>query len=140
VKRVLVIDDDRAVGGAIKIWLEIEGADVTYLADGNSGIEAIKAGDFDLLLIDIFMPGINGLDAIKAVHALKPLLPIIAMSGLICRPGVTPTPDIVDLATRSGAVWTLQKPFRPDDLRQAIETCLGGPLREPKAIGTETNG
>lgn len=137
VKRVIVIDDDKAVGGAIKLWLELESADVTYVDDSLDGIETIKTAVFDLAIIDIFMPGMNGLEAIKAVHALKPNLPIIAMSGLGHRADSGAAPGIAELATRSGAAEAIRKPFRPRDLMQAIESCLGGPLREARASRTE---
>jgi CheY-like chemotaxis protein len=132
VKHVIVIDDDKAVGGAIKLWLEIEGANVTFVDDGATGIEAIKIGDFDLVIIDLFMPGLNGIEAIKTVHALKPELPIIAMSGLIYDRDAAAPSHIVEQATQSGAAKAIHKPFRPRDLMQAIEGCLGGPLRAAK--------
>jgi CheY-like chemotaxis protein len=134
VKHVIVIDDDKAVGGAIKLWLEIEGANVTFVDDGAAGIEAIKTGDFDLVLIDLFMPGINGIEAIKTVHDLKPQLPIIAMSGLIYDQSAAAPSNIVEQATQSGAAKAIHKPFRPRDLMQAIEGCLGGPLRPAKGV------
>jgi CheY-like chemotaxis protein len=132
VKHVIVIDDDKAVGGAIKLWLEIEGATVTFVDDGATGIEAIKTGDFDLVLIDLFMPGINRIEAIRTVHALKPTLPIIAMSGLIYDQEATAPSTMVEQARQSGAAKAIHKPFRPRDLMQAIEGCLGEPLRAPK--------
>ena len=139
VKHVIVIDDDKAVGGAIKLWLEIEGAAVTFVDDGTAGIEAIKSGDFDLVLIDLFMPGINGIEAIKTVHEIKPTLPIIAMSGLICDQAAAAPSDIVEQATRSGAAKAIHKPFRPRDLMQAIEGCLGGSLGATKGSTAGTN-
>ena len=137
-KHVIVIDDDKAVGGAIKLWLEIEGATVTFVDDGATGIEAIKNGSFDLVLIDLFMPGINGIEAIKTVHAIKPTLPIIAMSGLIYDQEATAPSTMVEQARECGAAKAIHKPFRPRDLMEAIEGCLGGPLRAPERSATGT--
>jgi CheY-like chemotaxis protein len=132
-KRLLIIDDDKAVGNAIKTWLEVEGAEVTHLEDGGSGIEAIESGRFDLVIVDLLMPGLDGLETIEILHRVKPDLPIIVMSALTCPLDGS---DVMQRATELGAVSALYKPFRPSDLMRAIEISLGGPLR-PDTLGTE---
>jgi len=59
--RILVIDDDPAVRMTIKLVLERDGHAVELAADGLAGMKAIKAGDIDLLIVDIFMPGMDGI-------------------------------------------------------------------------------
>jgi len=56
--RVLVIDDDKAVGTAIKMVLEVAGFEVIHALDCTSGLAAIEKTDFQLIMIDLFMPGI----------------------------------------------------------------------------------
>ncbi len=137
-RRVLIIDDDKAVGNAIRTWLELEGIDVTHLQDGRSGVRAVESGSFDLVIVDLFMPGLNGLETLTVMHRIRPDLPIIVMSGLIYRAEGSPIPEMMQRATALGAVGALCKPFKPRELMRAIETSLGGPL-QPDTTGSEPN-
>jgi DNA-binding response OmpR family regulator len=126
--RILVIDDDRAVGMAIRITLEREGFAVEVVNDGRAGIERIKAEDFDLLIVDIFMPGMDGLETIRLVREHRPQIPILVMSGMTFRSGPAPAPDFLTMATKLGAVRSLRKPFRPRELLAVIAECLEGAI------------
>jgi CheY-like chemotaxis protein len=123
--RILVVDDDRAVRTAIQTLLEYEGFDVTLADGGHHGLEALENGAFDVVIVDIFMPGMDGLETIKAFHLQAPSVPIIAMSGFIFRDSTGPAPDFLKMATKLGAAYSLHKPFRPRELLQAVENCLG---------------
>jgi DNA-binding NtrC family response regulator len=114
--RILVIDDDRAVRLAVQMVLEREGLEVQVADDGRAGLNVIKAEEFDLLIVDVFMPGMDGLETIRLVHEHKPGLPIIVMSGMSFRTGVASAPDFLSMATKLGAVCSLKKPFRPREL------------------------
>jgi CheY-like chemotaxis protein len=121
---VLVIDDNAAVRATIEIVLRREGHDTVLAADGRKGIQLFQAGRFDLLIVDIFMPDMDGLETISLVHKQQSGIPILVISGY--HSGVGPTPDFLNMATKLGAVYSLQKPFRPTDLSKAVATCLGG--------------
>jgi CheY-like chemotaxis protein len=124
--RILVIDDTPTVGTAIKLRLEAGGAEVRYVETALAGIAALKAEDFDLAMVDIVMPDINGIEAIRLIRQIKPDLPIIAMSGYLDQDNQTSAGGVPHLVP--GSVYTLAKPFRPRDLSMAIEACLGEPL------------
>jgi len=124
--RVLVVDDDKSVGAAIKTVLEIAGFEVVHALDCMSGIAAIKAADFHIVMVDLFMPGIDGLETINAFRQIMPGVPIIAISGFMPRDGHGRAPDFLGMATKLGANCGLAKPFRPRDLMAAVESCLGG--------------
>lgn len=121
--RILVVDDDGSVGAAIKTVLEVSGFDVTHVLDGASGIAEFKVGDFQVIMVDLFMPGLDGLETIKAFRQIKPAVPIIAISGFMSRHG-RDTPDYLDMATKLGANASLAKPFRPRELIEAVKACL----------------
>jgi DNA-binding response OmpR family regulator len=121
---ILVIDDDRAVRSAVQLVLENEGLQVHVADDGRAGLKMLKAESFDLLIVDVFMPGMDGLETIRLVHEQKPDLPIIVMSGMSFRTGSAPAPDFLSMATKLGAISSLKKPFRPRELMAAVAECL----------------
>ena len=122
-RRILVVDDDAAVRSAIKLLLETYGFEVVLAGNGRQGIKAVESSDLDLVLLDVFMPGMDGLETIKALHEVRPGLPIIAMSGALMRD--SSAPDYLSFATKLGAIAALPKPFRPDDLLDAVKRTIG---------------
>ncbi|HWF95256.1 MAG TPA: response regulator [Xanthobacteraceae bacterium] len=131
--RVLIIDDDEAVRKATVIVLEARGFDVVAVENGQSGVRAITAGPFDAVIVDIFMPGMDGFATTRAIHQHSPATPIIAVSGFMF-PGRCPTmPDFHPMAAEAGAVATLYKPLRPNELVQALTEAIG-PRRVPHCV------
>lgn len=129
--RVLIIDDEKAVREAAQIALAAKGYDVVTVADGKSGLEVIKSGSVDVAIVDVFMPGMDGLAATDAIHRINPKLPVIAMSGFMFG-GQCPTmPYFDEMATEVGAVLALYKPFRPAELIQAIEKAVAPAPQRP---------
>jgi CheY-like chemotaxis protein len=131
--RILVIDDDAAVRAAMQMVLERDGLEVNAVGDGPTGIKLVAAEDFDLLLVDLFMPGMDGLETIRQVHRHKPGLPIIIMSGLSFASTGAQPPDFLAMAGRLGAVGNLKKPFRPRELLAVVAEGLGTSVGERRA-------
>jgi CheY-like chemotaxis protein len=125
--RVLLIDDDEAVRRATSIMLEARGFAVVAVDGGQHGIEAIKASHFDVVVVDLFMPEMDGLATTKAIRQLKPSTPIIAISGFMFQGRCPSMPDFHPMAAEAGAVAALYKPLRPNELVQAIEDALRAP-------------
>jgi CheY-like chemotaxis protein len=122
VAKILIVDDDSAVQATIKLLLERAGHSVVVAGDGRKGLALFEAEDFDLLFVDIFMPGMDGIETMRMVHAHRPLTPIIVISG---NPIVSGSgPDFLTMATRLGAISSLQKPFKPAALLAAVAGCL----------------
>jgi CheY-like chemotaxis protein len=129
--KILIIDDDGAVQLTIRLVLERAGHSVVTAGDGRKGMALFEAGDFDLLFLDIFMPGMDGFETMRMVHRQKPLTPIIVISG---RPMPSESsPDFLTMAIKLGAVSSLQKPFRPADLLAAVAKSLDGAERRRSA-------
>jgi CheY-like chemotaxis protein len=122
--RILLIDDDEAVRRATSIMLEARGFTVVAVEGGQQGVEAIKAGRFDAVIVDLFMPDMDGLATTKAIRALSPATPIIAISGFMFRGRCPSMPDFHPMAAEAGAVAALYKPLRPNELVQAIEDAI----------------
>jgi CheY-like chemotaxis protein len=126
---ILVIDDDALVREATQILLRARGYDVSVAPDGKSGIEAMKSGQFDLAIVDLFMPDMDGLQVIKAIRQFEPSMPMIAASGFMFGNACPEMPGFDAMASEAGAVSTLYKPLRPDHVLRAVEKALGGDAR-----------
>ncbi len=131
--KILVVDDDAAVRMTVQLLLERAGHSVVVAGDGRTGLSAFEAEDFDLLFLDIFMPGMNGLETMRLVHQQRPGIPIIIISG---RPIVPETnTDFLGMAIKLGAIRTLPKPFRPADLLATVSGCLEA-VKQPSLSAT----
>ena len=72
--KILIIDDDRGVLATIRLLLERAGHNVVAASDGRNGIAIFESGDFDLLFLDIFMPGMDGFETMRIIHQQQPRL------------------------------------------------------------------
>ncbi len=122
--RILVVDDDVAVQTTVRLLLERAHHSVVTAGDGRKGLALCRTGDFDLLFLDIFMPGMDGFETMRMVRQLHPQLPIIVISGRPISSEADTGPDFLTMATKLGAISSLQKPFRPADLLAAVAGCL----------------
>jgi CheY-like chemotaxis protein len=123
---ILVIDDDPAVRMTIKLVLEREGHAVAVAADGLAGLRTLDGGGIDLLIVDIFMPGMDGIETIREVRKRRPDLPVIVMSGTSLDGSGVQAPDYLAMAVKLGAVRSVQKPFKPRDMIRTVQEGLGG--------------
>ncbi len=123
--RILIVDDDPAVQMTVRLLLEREGHDVVVAGDGRTGVARVERESFDLLLLDIFMPGMDGLETMRLVRARQPQLPIIVISGRPLPGHSGSEPDFLAMATKLGAVRGLHKPFTQATLLGAVTGCLG---------------
>lgn len=114
--QILMIDDDRELGAMITDFLATDQLTVTVRNTGEEGIDAFKAGSYDLLILDIMMPGINGLEVLKKVRQTSSV-PVIML---------TARGDDVDriIGLEFGADDYLPKPFNPRELVARIKAIL----------------
>ena len=80
-KRILVVDDDDAILALLQEALPILGFDADFAADGSRAIELLKTQQYDLILSDIRMPEINGIEVATVAADKSPYIPILFMSG-----------------------------------------------------------
>jgi two-component system, NtrC family, response regulator AtoC len=126
-QRVLVIDDDEMVRGTLSLTLRAGGYSCTTASNTLTGIALAEAERFDIALIDINMPGLDGLEAVKAIAHITPRVAIVAMSG---RPGRNGQ-DYAVLAISMGAHAFMQKPFK----RQHLLAALGDAVKAKRRDG-----
>jgi len=121
VPRILVIDDDADVRGSLSKILTRAGYEVVVAADGAAGIELQHKAPADVIITDIFMPGLDGLQTIRQLKKEGSGVRIIAVSG----GDRTGTVDLKEHARLMGAFSVLAKPFEMDDVLAAVKEALG---------------
>ena len=117
--KVLVIDDEPGIRTVMCSALESAGYEVVAFAEGGGAIEHVREESADLLITDIFMPEVEGLETIREIRRLRPDMPIIAISGIEIEGA-----DYLGFARKFGAVATLKKPFWPADLLDLVSRVL----------------
>lgn len=117
-RQILVIDDEAIIREGLRRVLEAEGHTVISSPSGFHGLERLSQNSFDLIITDLKMPGMSGLDVLKQVRILHPNIPIIMITGYS-------TVETAVEAMKNGAVDYIAKPFTPEDIcikvRNAIE-------------------
>jgi CheY-like chemotaxis protein len=119
--RVLIADDDPDVRETLRKVLVKHGYQVDVAADGQALLALHRKQPADVLLIDIYMPGVDGLEAMIRLESEFPAAKIIAISGGGFRDGA----DVLTMATRLGAVRTVAKPFTVDEVVRAVREVVG---------------
>lgn len=122
--RILVVDDDPLVCATIRTALETHGYDVVTADGGLNGLRALEATTFDLMIVDIFMPQMNGFESIRLFHERAVNVPLIAISGYVFAEHLSPAPDFLRMALELGASRCLRKPFTASALLGAVELSL----------------
>ena len=125
VRRILLIDDDNQVRASIELALRARGFEVVSAASAIVGLRAFRDGPFDLAIVDVFMPGMDGVKMIKALRERVLNFPVIAVSGVLLRDSGRTALDLFPMAPDLADVVCLQKPFRPHQLMDAIAEALG---------------
>ena len=104
---ILLIDDDEPLRRALRIFLEKSGYDVAEADDGLDGLKMFEALPADLVITDLMMPEMDGLEMILALRKLSPSVPIVAVSG----GWRGDSENYLRMARRFGAVKVFDKPF-----------------------------
>lgn len=118
---VLLIDDEPMVRKIVRKMLERQGHAVVEAENGRVGLAELRKSPFDLVVTDIVMPEVEGLEVLMNVRQDYPSLPVVVMSGT----GHALALRSLDLASKLGATAILQKPFASDALAQAIYLSSG---------------
>ncbi len=121
--RVLVVDDDPALAEMLTIVLRGEGFDTAVVSDGSRALPALREMKPDLVLLDLMLPGMNGIDVCKAIRA-ESGVPIVMLTAK------SDTVDIV-LGLESGADDYVVKPFKPKELVARVRARMRRTESEP---------
>jgi two-component system, OmpR family, response regulator len=125
--RILVIEDERTLAGFIEQSLRAEGHAVSVKSDGPSGEAAALTGDFALVLLDLTLPGKDGLDVLRALRARLPDLPVIILTA---RDAIEQRVEGLD----RGANDYITKPFAFEELLARVRAQLRGPGQHESSV------
>jgi CheY-like chemotaxis protein len=120
--RILVIDDDELLRRFVVALLERRAYSVESTDSGEAGIKLAAETDFDLVITDMVMPGMEGLETIQQIRRHKPSVKILAVSG-----GGSSKGDYLQRAERLGANAALAKPFEPIEFLDVVARLIKSP-------------
>jgi DNA-binding NtrC family response regulator len=125
--RVLVVDDDQAILEFMETFLTKDGFEVTTLADAKQAPEAVKGGGFHLVVLDLMMPGLGGVEVLEQIRRVDNDVAVVIFTGY-------PSLDTAVQSMKLDAVDYLKKPFNPDEFREVLDRVMRkkGLLRTPE--------
>lgn len=127
---ILVVDDEHEVGAVIRRVLERAGFTVNVASNAADGLEAVAAAPPDVVITDVIMPKVHGVELIKTLRERYPRIRVVAISGggsfgpLAYKPEAISTHAYLAAAREAGAEEILTKPFDLTDLLGAIRRLL----------------
>ena len=117
-QRILIIDDEAAIRESLETLLELEGYTIEVAVNGEAGLERIEENSYDLVLLDLALPGKSGLEILPLIRERHPSLPVIMITAY------GKVENVVD-AIRSGAQNFVQKPWDNEKLLADIRSAIG---------------
>jgi len=114
---ILVIDDEEVIRALFKETLEELGHTVITASTGSKGLELVKQRNFDLLFLDLKMPGTDGAELFRQIKTIKPKLPVTIITGY-------PNSDMMARALAQGPFGVMNKPFGESDVIAAVSNFL----------------
>ncbi len=115
--RILIVDDEEIMRESLTDWLKEDGYEVEAVEDGFKGLEAAKSGKWNVMLLDLKMPKMDGLEVLKEVKRLKLDIPVIIITAYA-------TVDTAVAAIKEGAYDYIVKPFHPEEVGLIIKKII----------------
>jgi two-component system response regulator HydG len=116
---ILIVDDDMGICETLSDIMEVKGYDAAIALDGYEAIQKVKEVAFDVILMDIKMPGINGVETFKEIKRVRPETAVVMMTAYAVE-------DLIGEALREGAYGVLYKPFEMERMIGLLEGIKGG--------------
>jgi CheY-like chemotaxis protein len=119
-KRILLVDDNNMIRASLSRLLLVAGYEVTDASNGREALRKLAREPFDLVVTDLVMPEMEGIETIFSIRRLRPKLPIIAMSG----GGIGDAKTYLAVALKAGVGRAFAKPFENSEFLSAIKELL----------------
>lgn len=117
--RVLVVEDEPRIAHFLRKALRLDGLEVVVAEDGEVGLFLALTEPFDVAVLDVTLPGRSGLEVLARLHAERPALPVLMLTG-------RDDPAVRRACADAGATAFLAKPLVVVDLREAVSGLLAG--------------
>jgi CheY-like chemotaxis protein len=114
---ILIVDDEKSIRSLVQRWFSTRGFSVDVAENGEEAVALCASNDYDLITMDLDMPGMGGLAAIEEIHKTKASIPIIVLTGY--------ARDIHRSKDR-GAIKVCVKPIRLTELEEEVRSVLAG--------------
>ena len=124
--KILIVDDELNIRRILQMAFEKVGHEVSVAEDAYSALGLLESQNFDLVITDVTMPGMNGYELQKVVHEKQPDIPVIIMTAYGTIPQAV-------AAIRNGAFEYITKPFDLDQLKKIAASALDGALTPSKS-------
>jgi len=121
-KKVLVIDDEYFVCKSIMKILDADGVETDIAMSGREGLIKARGSRYDLVLVDVKMPEMNGYAVVRMLKEIHPDVPVVVISGYN-------TSHTAEQAVNCGGLEFIPKPFTPEELKNAVDKYLSGEAR-----------
>ncbi|WP_240415465.1 response regulator [Paenibacillus periandrae] len=128
-KKLLIVDDQNGIRILLTEVFSTEGYQTYQASNGKLALEIVRTASPDLVLLDMKIPGMDGLDILKHIKSIDASIKVIMMTAY----GEL---DMIKEATDLGAIMHFTKPFDIDELRQAVNIHLGKPKNSSYAVGS----
>jgi CheY-like chemotaxis protein len=126
-KKILVVEDERVTRHLLHKVLAEAGYDVTLAEDGVAGLEALRSGAFELMLLDVWMPRMNGLEVLATMRSERLATKAVVMTS-------DGTPETVLRAVRDQAYHYVSKPVKPEELLDLVRNTLAAKPLPPVEV------
>jgi len=114
---LLIIDNDRGIKRTIRKSLDLDKFEIDQVLSGEEGIKEMERSNYDLIILDLNLSEIKGVQLLKEIRDKAPIIPVLITAGFI---GV----DDAVKAAKLGAIDYLQKPYNSDDIKQEIDKII----------------
>ena len=128
--RILVVDDELPVCKSISYALDREKYDVDRALSGEESLQCLRSQDYAVMIVDLMMPGLSGMDVLAAAKRTDPEIPVIIITAY-------PSAQTAVQSVKEGAFDYLPKPFTPKELQAVVARALKG--RQPEGMKNATD-
>jgi len=115
--RILLVDDEVEIRGFLQDYFEDRDYDTVVASDGLEGVEKFESGSFDLVLLDMMMPKLQGIDVLKRIKEAKPEQRVIMLTGV-------KEESMIEKAKALGCDHFMNKPVRLQELEERVNECF----------------
>lgn len=130
---ILAVDDEEAIGRLFQGTLGDGEYQVVLAHNGEEALKAMEGSDFDLIFLDLRMPGMNGVETFRRIREVDSRVPVVIITGY-------PDSDLMAKALEIGPIGVMMKPFGPVEIQQVVSSFVRSPELRGHGGAGQANG